>query len=208
MNFEEALLRELKTEIAGRAACRPVHSSKTILRSRLTKAVISVAAVVLVTIGLVAVLGSRSPAYALTQNADGSITVTIKEFRDADRLQRDLAALEARTDITYLPQHMRCVGNRGTPVDPQPPKSIRRHPAQMRKWLGRHPNMPSQQAMQWPVPHRPISVFKILPRFIKPGQTLVLELGESPQTRLWKLSPYLIAGPVKSCSVENDPFWN
>ena len=202
MNFEEALLRELKAKMVGPATCSSARSPKPILHRWLTKAVISFAAAVLVTIGLVAVLGSQSPAYALTQNADGSITVTLKEFRDADRLQHDLAVLGARTDITYLPQYKQCTGDRGTPVDPQPPQSIRRNPTQMRKWLARHPRMPSDQVFKWPVPHQPINVFKILPRFIKTGQTLILEVSESHQTWRWMLGSYLVTGPVNHAALK------
>jgi hypothetical protein len=157
------------------------------------------------------VTGSRAAAYAVTRNADGSIIVTINEFRDPDRLERDLADRGARTDITFLPQHERCAGagGRGTPVDPQPPRGVPMNSQKMKEWLETYgKNMPTSRAIRWPSPRKTPNVFGIFPEYIKQGQTLVLELGESHTTKLWKLGAYLISGPVKPCVLEDDPYWN
>lgn len=134
--------------------------------------------------------------------------MTIKEFRDAGRLEKDLAVKGVRADITYLPQRMRC-GNdsRGVVVDPPQPHPLPTKASELPK------------AFQDMLAHRPPvlmlvkkpgtpNTFKIFPRRIKDGQTLVLELGESQRTRLWKLSTYVVTGPVRPCVFENDPNWN
>jgi hypothetical protein len=68
--------------------------------------------------------------------------------------------------------------------------------------------MPSARAFRWPSPKTAPNVFEIFPAYIKQDQTLVVELGESHATKLWKLGSYLVTGPVKPCVFENDPFWH
>jgi hypothetical protein len=79
----------------------------------------------------------------------------------------------------------------------------------MEEWFKRYGNnMPTSRAFRWPSPRKTPNVFEVFPEYIKQGQTLVLELGESRTTTLWKLGAYLISGPVKPCVLEDDPFWN
>ncbi|WP_345469455.1 hypothetical protein [Actinoallomurus oryzae] len=186
MTFEDRLLAELKTEVAGRAARRRGTARWWARPRPVAVAIAAVAA--LTAVAVPTLIGSEATAaYAVTRNADGSITVTIKEFREADRLQRELAGDGVRTDITYLPQHKRCAGVRGTEVDSAPPP---------------------HQPLVWPERERPVRSFKISPQLIEPGRTLVLELAESHRTKLWKLKFYLVTGPVGPCVFENDPYWN
>jgi hypothetical protein len=204
MNFEERLLAELRAEAAVRGRARRPRRV-----FRLTVAAAIGAACTLVAVLVPAVTGSPPAAYALARNADGSITVTIKELRDPGRLEKELAANGARTDITYLPQHMRCAGaERGTMVaDPEPPPGLSR--AKVAEWYRRNgSNMPSMQVFRWPSPRRAPNVFEIDPRYIGPGRTLVVELAESHTTKLWKLGHYVVIGPVRPCVFENDPYWH
>jgi hypothetical protein len=212
MNFEERLLAELKTEAVLRAALKDARGSRKATGRRLLPAAAAAAiagACALAAIVAPVFTGSQA-AYAVTANADGSITVTINEFRDPDRLEKDLADHGARTDITYLPQRKRCAGtDRGTPVDPQPPPGTPMRSARMREWLSRYrADMPSLRALRWPSPRKTPKVFEIFPQFIEQGQTLVLELGESHTTKLWGLTFYLVSGPVRPCVPESDPYWN
>jgi hypothetical protein len=211
MSFEDRLLAELKAEVAVRAARRPKPVRRWTGRwYRLAGA--AVAMIVTATVVPLA-LGSQPAAYAVTRNPDGSITVTIKEFRAAGRLEKELADDGARTDITYLPQHMRCAGDsRGVVVfPPQPthPPKPPRHPLKMSALPKAYRDMFMHDPLTWaqPPPGNP-NVFKIFPQRIGRGRTLVLELAESHRTRLWKLSSYVVSGPVKPCVFENDPYWN
>jgi hypothetical protein len=61
------------------------------------------------------VTGSQAPAYAVTPNADGSISVLIHELRDPDRLEADLAGLGVHVDISYHTSDLACPGGRFAP---------------------------------------------------------------------------------------------
>jgi hypothetical protein len=138
--------------------------------------------------------------------------VTIKELRAADRLEKELAENGARTDITYLPQHMRCAGDsRGVVVyPPQHPATPPGNPVKTSKLPKSYRDMLARAPLAWALPNVPgkANVFKIFPQRIGKGRTLVLELAESHRTRLWKLSSYVVSGPVGPCVFENDPYWN
>jgi hypothetical protein len=209
MTFEERLLAELRAEAAARgASAAPARRPRLTGRRMLTAIAIAGVCMGMEVVGP-AVTGSRADAYTMTRNVDGSITVTISELRDPDRLETALAANGARTDITYLPQHMRCDSmRRGVPVDPQPPDDVWKDETRLTRWIAVHRPLPTDRAFQWPSPRNAPNVFRIVPAHIGRGQTLVLELGESHRTRLWKLSSFLVSGPVKPCVLENDPLWN
>jgi hypothetical protein len=207
MSFEDRLLAELKTEVAARAARgEPVRRRAFGLRRLTGGAIAGVAA--LAAILMPTFVGSEGAAYAVTRNADGSMTVTIKELRDGDELERDLAENGARTDITYLPQHMRCTADlRGIRADPPPPPPPR-HPTKITASSEAYREMLERDPLVWLMPVKQPNAFKIFPQRIGPGRTLVIELAESHRTRLWKLGSYLVAGPVRPCRFENDPYWN
>lgn len=185
MNFEERLLTELKAEMADRTTRELTGSPRRITGRRLAvgAAVAGVAAAGAVAVPLVA--GSATPAYAITTNPDGSVTVKINEFRHPDRLQADLAARGIRSDITYLAPGKRCA------IDPFP---------------GQH-GRPTDPAT-WPIQIADNNEFKIAPQRIGPAQTLVLRFGENPQRNRGVLGFWLGNGPVKPCKIVNGPTWN
>jgi hypothetical protein len=90
-------------------------------------------------------------------------------------------------------------------VPPVPPP---RHPAKITASSDAYREMLEHDPLVWLMPVKRPNAFKIFPRRIGPGRTLVIELAESHRTRLWKLGSYLVAGPVKPCTFENDPYWN
>ncbi|MBO2454160.1 hypothetical protein J4573_44230 [Actinomadura barringtoniae] len=210
MTFQERLLTELKAEAVRRADEQRARRSRKAVTIRVAAAAAIAAACTLVAIVAPTFTGSRAAAYALTRNADGSITVTIKEFRDPERLERDLAEHGARTDITYLPQHERCTeDDRGVPVDPQPPPGTPMRSKAMDEWVAKYGyHLPTSRAIRMMSPEKSPNSFAIFPEHIKQGQTLVVQIGESHRTKQWKLGAFLIAGPVKPCVFEDDPYWN
>lgn len=185
MNFEEKLLVELKAEMADRATRETVGGPRRITGRRWVAgtAVAGVAAAGAVAVPLVT--GSATPAYAITSNADGSVTVKINEFRHPDRLQADLAARGIRSDITYLAPGKNCA------ADPFP---------------GRHGH-PTDPAT-WPIQDTDNNEYKITPQHIAPAQTLVLRFKENPQHTSAVLGFWLGNGPVKPCKIVNGPTWN
>ncbi|MGI5231452.1 hypothetical protein [Actinoallomurus sp. CA-142502] len=216
MSFEDRLLAELKTEVADRASRRRGtvrrrwRTAGRPTRVRWRPVTVAAAAVaVLAALAVPTLIGPEATAaYAVTRNADGSITVTVKELRAAARLQAELADDGARTDITYLPQHMRCTGERGAVVDQPAPPTPSKSVTKMSDLPRSYRDMLAHQPLVWPASKRSFQSFKIFPQRIKPGQTLVVELAESHRTKLWKLGSYLVAGPVRPCVFENDPYWN
>jgi hypothetical protein len=157
-----------------------------------------------------------TPAYALTDNVDGSITVKINEFRAPDRLERDLAKRGVRADVSYLEAGRKCAFGRFTSADPNYVEwdgRVEPDPRKREKYL--------REAMSWPSvkvafsrPTAP-NEFELAPRYIRPGQTLVLEVIENkapasgPDRRRWpwQFSSYLAVsgGSVKPCTVVGDP---
>ncbi|MFB9679545.1 hypothetical protein [Streptosporangium vulgare] len=213
MNFEERLLMELKAEIGERAARGPVRSRpRRRLLAGAGAAVAGVAAAALVAVPLV--MGAGNPAYALTQGDDGSITLQIKEFRDPDRVERDLADLGVEADISYLKPGTWCAPGRFTALGepaftPEELKST--DPAvkaRVRKTLETSPVERVYDRIPGGV--------KIYTKEIKAGQRVVMQFAgnadqtsgpERPRT-LWQYSFQLAEGPVKPCTVVEDPSWD
>lgn len=120
-SYESALLHELRDEVVrrtGLASDAPVAAvppTRRPVRRRLVLAGASVAAVAAaVTVPLA--LGG-SPAYAVSPNSDGSVTVAIQRPEDADGLQRTLAANGVTAKVDYVPSGYACDPARFTPAD-------------------------------------------------------------------------------------------
>jgi hypothetical protein len=118
--FEERLLGELKSVVAHRkaeqSAARP---ARPLLWRR--RSVVSIASAGALAIGAavgVPLLGgsstapSASAAFELTTNDDGTITVTIYRFDDADGLEAQLADYGVPADVTYTPYGKHCQADR------------------------------------------------------------------------------------------------
>jgi hypothetical protein len=129
--FEERLLRELRRVVIeeSRAASAPAPRTR-IARGRspwtrrlaLTGAVAAVVALALAAGLPIGGGNGDSAAYAVTQNADGTVTVQIDSLRDAAGLQRKLGEAGVPALVQYLPPGKACEGmrvKRGGP-DPAP----------------------------------------------------------------------------------------
>ncbi|MEV0197927.1 hypothetical protein [Nonomuraea sp. NPDC050691] len=195
MSFEERLLMELKTEVAARGA---EHRRRvTVRRLFAGAAVAGVAAAAAVAVPLLT--GTESPAYAVTKNTDGTIRVQIKEFRDADKLEADLARMGVTADVTFLKPGTWCKDGRGKVAGDEV-----KNPEEWDKSI-------SGRAVR----HRRAGV-DIDPRYIGKGRTLVLMYTENEdQTSgpekpraLWQYAGLVIEGPVKPCVVVKNPSWD
>jgi hypothetical protein len=124
-HFESELLTELKTVVAERSAEQPAAGEPAAgaVRRPLWRrpSIVSVAAAGALAIGAAVglpLLGGEtaappaSAAFRLTTNDDGTITVTIYTFDDAEGLEAQLEAHGVPADVTYTPWHKRCQPDR------------------------------------------------------------------------------------------------
>lgn len=182
MRFEEQLLMDLKTEMAARN-----ERSRRVGRRLLAGAAVAgLAAVAAVAVPL---LTGPEPAYAVSKNANGTITVELKEFRDADQLEEDLRGLGVTADVTYLKPYTKCQNDRGALV-------------------GGEYDTPEEwrESAHYKVARPGPKGFVIDPRYAGKGQTVVLEFTENPKGPVKsQLKAEVIEGAVKPCVPVHDP---
>lgn len=121
--FEAELLTELKTVVAQRAAEQPASgAARTPLWRRLR--VVSVASAGALAIGAaigLPLLGGdstappASAAYTVKANDDGTVTVTIHRWADAEGLEEQLESYGIPAEVDYPPEGKRCQLDRGKP---------------------------------------------------------------------------------------------
>lgn len=105
-NFEERLLLELRSLVpaADRGQQRPLwRRPRLVLAGGLT-AVLATAT----TAGIVLLSTGTQAAYAVTKNADGTVTVEIDSLSDAAGLQAKLQAAGVNAVVQYLPEGKAC----------------------------------------------------------------------------------------------------
>jgi hypothetical protein len=183
MNFEEQILMELKAEHSARAERR-----RRARRLRGVSAVAGLAAVAAIAVPLLT--GTEAAAYAISKNEDGTIRVELREFRDADKLEQDLKDLGVTTDITYLKSGQKCAQDRGQSID----SPFGKKPEEWQKTDTYNVARPHGQGVD------------IAPRYIRDGQTLVLEMTEGGRPGV-TLATRLITGEVRPCNPVDDPTW-
>lgn len=114
-NFEERLLVELQTAVNA----EPVNHSGSSPRwraPRLALAVGGAAVVAAVAVGVVLLTAGTPAAYAVTKNADGSVTVEVDSLTDASGLQAALQAAGVKAVVEYLPAGKECQQHWFTPA--------------------------------------------------------------------------------------------
>ncbi|GII86051.1 hypothetical protein Ssi03_40410 [Sphaerisporangium siamense] len=206
--FDEKLLGELKAYMAERQAAGRAPR-RTGRRLVMAVGAVGVAAAAAVTVPMVA--GPTSPAYAVTKNPDGSVTLTIREFRDPDAVERSLAAVGVPADIAYMPLGKWCDRSRFQPLPadqasvPTRTELESTDPQVRARYRARLENSPSGKAM------RQRDGIRIYPRYIRPGQTLVIDIAENDKRAAdepgvaWKISGGLTERPVRPCRLVDDP---
>jgi hypothetical protein len=175
--FEERLLTELKVVAAQpMPGAAPVPARQP--RRRLVLA--GAAALAAVTAAGAGVFGLHtSPAYAVERDPDGSIRVSVYDYRDPAGLQRRIEAFGVRAAVDYLPAGMACQQDRAdfVPAD--------RMPLAMVDWA-------------------PLAgedhYFKVHPEYIGAGQTFVYTVQVSKHSQ--RAAIRLANGPVAACAPE------
>ncbi|MEU9888130.1 hypothetical protein [Sphaerisporangium sp. NPDC051011] len=208
--FEDKLLGELKAYMAAGPQREHAPIRRRVGRLLLAAGVVGVAAAAVVVVPWAT--GSGSPAYAVTKNADGSVTLTLREFRAPETVERDLAAAGVRADIAYMPLGKRCDVSRYRPLDadqanlPTREELESKDPGVRARVREKLESRPSGKAVRlW-------DGITIYPRRIAPGQTLVIDIAENPRTPTvsdpgveWQFSAGLTEGPVRPCRPVDDP---
>ncbi|MEV4324845.1 hypothetical protein AB0J37_21640 [Microbispora rosea] len=141
------------------------------------------------------VAGGGTPAYAVTENPDGTITVALNEMRDPEGLRADLLAAGVTADVSFLAPHTRCADSRFEGADPS--YGSRGHTeAQLRKGVEQWRSFAVARVVD-------VREIRIRPEFIRPGETLVLEFRDNQDARRpWRLGAWLAkaGSPVKPCT--------
>ncbi|MFI7130569.1 hypothetical protein ACIBQ1_33110 [Nonomuraea sp. NPDC050153] len=157
--------------------------------------------------------GSSAPAYAITENTDGTITLKINEFRDPAGVEKDLAALGLTADVSSVKPGTRCApgrGNAGSGPSFSKEELQSKDPEVRKRIEEAIENSPNGKAFRLGR-----GEVRIDPQHIKTGQTAVMEFTENAdQTSgpekpraLWSFGGRLTTGPDKPCKVIDDPSW-
>ncbi|MEA2169931.1 MAG: hypothetical protein QOF76_3231 [Solirubrobacteraceae bacterium] len=112
MTFEDRLLDQLRHVVAENPAPAPAKPRVGRRRLALSGAGLTTAAaaaVVLLTSGGV----SPERAYAVDEQSNGSVSVTINDLRDAEGLQRKLRAAGVPADVRYVAHPQVCAPGQG-----------------------------------------------------------------------------------------------
>ncbi|WP_407566042.1 hypothetical protein [Streptomyces sp. 184] len=183
--FEERLLGELKRVVAERGAAEspavpPVAVEVRAPRRRLWVGLTATAGVAAAGVTAVVALPAMggSAAYAVETNDDGTVTATIKEFTDAEGLERQLEEHGVSAEVDYMEWGQWCQGDRGEGVN--------------RDFLFRQDPPPTTDG-PWS--------FTVRPADLGPGETLVIETARARDGEMvsegvgWQL----VTGPVRAC---------
>ncbi|WP_030906051.1 hypothetical protein [Streptosporangium amethystogenes] len=179
---------------ARRRLLNGMHTRRRVVTAPRLLVAVGVAAATVVTPMIV---GTGTPAYAVTKSPDGTITMTVNELRDPVGLQAKLGEVGIKADVAFLAPNTRCADGRFSSVDPAYDGQPATDPDELRSLMN-----------EWRSPKvtRPISVreIRIFPEHINSDETLVLEFREENDGAKvpWRLGAWLAqAGTsVKPCT--------
>ncbi|GGL09978.1 hypothetical protein Sme01_32690 [Sphaerisporangium melleum] len=145
--------------------------------------------------------GAGTPAYAVTESPDGTITVTVNELHDPAGLQARLGAAGIRADVTFLAAGEQCAPDRFAGVDETYGGPAATRPRELRSMVDGSRSAKATQVTS-------VRTIRISPRYIRPGETLVVEFRDNQDARVpWRLGAWLAqAGTsVAPCTPVDDP---
>jgi hypothetical protein len=182
--FEEHLLAQLKNVVATRAVDSAVPMTGRSTRRPRRRLVLAGGAVIAVA-AVAAVAGPSmfglhtSAAYAVERDPDGSIRVSIYDYRNPKGLQRRIEAFGVKAAVDYLPAGMTCQEPRAdfVPADRMP-----------------------REMVDWAPLNSKDRYFKVHPQYIGPDQTFVYTVQLSNNHgRSQRAAIRLANGPVAPC---------
>ncbi|GGK81171.1 hypothetical protein Sme01_44300 [Sphaerisporangium melleum] len=146
---------------------------------RLLGAVVAAALAIIVPV----VWSTGAPAYAVTKNPDGTVTVKVSELRDPEGLQSKLIERGVPASVTFVPSGSQCAPGRFRSVDAAYGTSNTRPQEAI--------TLRSQRVTRVVA----FDTLRIHPMFIRRGETLVLEFSTSdgPSNWRWSLGSWLAA---------------
>jgi hypothetical protein len=170
--FEDRLLDELKMNLPA-----PTEGRSRV-RRRWPVAVGAVGAAAAVAIGATVVVQLNQPAFAVERDADGSVRVSIFDYRDPDGLRARLASFGVRAVVDFLPFDKTCREPRADYVPrEQMPLAL----------------------VTWPQPGSNDSYFRLHPEYIGANQTLVYTVRVDRHAHDQRFVIRLANGPVAEC---------
>lgn len=181
--LEERRLAELKQYVTDRPAAEPAAGRRS--PRRYARPVIALgAAAAAATAALVAAsVGTGTPAYAVTRSADGTVTITLTDFRDTTQLSQELKQLGVPAAVYYIPQGQSCYQADAHPVTDVPDGLY---------------SVPSA------LPSGPGWRMRLDTSLLQPGQTLLfgISAGSVRNTTAYGSSTYLITGQATACQFQ------
>ncbi|GAA3257768.1 hypothetical protein [Nonomuraea helvata] len=181
-------------------AAAPRHGPSPLRRRLLAgTAVAGLAAAVAIAVPLT--FGAQSAAYAVVKKDDGTVQVTVREFRDPDELEVRLKDEGITADVTFTEADKQCAPGRFAGADlTYDPPSTKNMTEQERKEFDKPENWRSRDAAS------PINrnTFVVSPSYIRHGETLVLEFRPGNHLGMaWRLGTYLAkaGSPVAPCTL-------
>lgn len=188
--YEENLLAELRRVVASRPSPIAVRRWPELMRRRrLVLAGAAAAVAVAVSVVVPAVLGTgQQPAYAVEREPDGSVRISIMEYRDAKGLEAKLRAFGVPAVVDYVPNGQQCREPRASYVpDDQVPTLMTNEPPA------------GDEESSW----------KLHPELIPSGDTFVFTttLVGDPGDEEWMAKGQfrLATGPVAPCELIAGP---
>nr|WP_055509288.1 hypothetical protein [Nonomuraea pusilla] len=128
--------------------------------------------------------GAGSASYAVTKSSDGIVTIEVRDFRDAPKLQQRLRELNVPAIVDHVPEGMVCQGERGESVA-DVPRGLYHAPSNI-------PGEPDGWRM------------RIDTRLFKPGQTFVWQITDLADGGS-STSTILMRDPVAPCVLAPEP---
>ncbi|MEV0345899.1 hypothetical protein AB0H88_09030 [Nonomuraea sp. NPDC050680] len=142
------------------------------------------------------IVGTGTPAFAVTKSSDGTIRVTVNELRDPAGLEAELGEAGIKADVTFLAPRMRCDGPRFAGVDGAYDGPAVNSPDELRSTVEKSRTFKATRTLS-------VKEIAIFPAYIKPDETLVLEFRDNQNAEVpWQLGAFLAqaGAPVKPCT--------
>jgi hypothetical protein len=191
--LEERRLTELKHVVAVRALDVPASgrpASGRLARWRFQQRVLRpalalAAAAAAVVAGLTATSGGGTPAFAVTESPDGTVTITITDYRDTAQLTGELKHLSLPAAVVYVPDGKYCY---------QAQARLVRHPARALYTAGSSPDGPGIEM-----------TFRT--RLLQPGQSIIFGIGDAVESGFVVdiLGTYVVTGQLTACQYHSVP---
>ncbi len=185
-NLEERRLAELKQYVVSRPATDQVPARRGPRRYVRPVLAFGAAAAVATAALVAASVGTGTPAYAVTKSADGTVTITLTDFRDTTQLSRELKQLGVPAAVYYIPQGEYCYQADAHPVT-DVPKGLYSVPSAL--------------------PSGPGWSMRLDPRLLQPGQMLLfgISAGSVRSTEMDGSATFLVSGQATACQFQPEP---